>query len=507
MSTKINSRSPFFINYGEPAVPLVELTCTLLNANGFAVGVQGNIIMPDVAYGSIISITSTSSDFANGKWAVVTSETSRSMTLRVLVSDGFSNTGDYIDCPVTTNQVVADCINRITLSGAIPDKTIAVFGNSTSITLSSHFSISAGTLAYKFGQNSYADLDLSLVSGVITISSKSIAGVFPVVIVAFSSSDSTTCEVVDTFNVTVNNAGAFDCTTADLRGGDISKTGVLTKPNVVGVITATKETSGGSAVTSVAANGTSNPVNKTLFYDITVPTGYSNAGATVECSKQYSQESNVTLPTLACSNIDFDDQAILLSGAVIAGTLEDHRFSPSKEITDFNFTPKSFAEVASNTDRDVTYTFTVPSGYSNTGASLSCVYVIEQPANIVAPADDCQSKNYNYYIGITSTAGSFDDYKNNFSYVVANRTSFKVFSEISNLYNLKGKTFCQYQGYSFVPTIVVSGKFTAISVTYNQNGVATNLKPEEFLIRFSSGNQVNELWRKNYTDQTVTQIF
>ena len=110
-------------------------------------------------------------------------------------------------------------------------------------------------------------------------------------------------------------------------------------------------------------------------------------------------------------------------------------------------------------------------------------------------------------MGITTAAGSFDDYKNNFSYVVANRTNFKVFSEINNLYNLKGKTFCQYQGYSFVPSIIPSGQFTAISVTYNPKGVATNLKPEEFLIRIGSGNQVSELWRKNYSSQTVTQIF
>lgn len=508
MSTKINARSPFFINYAEPEVPLVELTCSLINASGFAVGVEGDITMPDVDYGTILSITSTDSDYANGKWAVVATETSRTMTLRVFVTDGFSNTGNYVDCDVTAQQVVADCINRITLTNPITDKTISVFGNSTTITLSNHFSISEGSLAYRFGGNSYADLDLSLVANVVTVSSKSTAGVFSVVVVASSSTDSTTCEVAETFDVTVNNAGVFNCTTADLRGGDISKTGVLTKPNVVGVITATKETSGGSAVTSVAANNTNDPINKTLYYDITVPIGYSNEGSTIECSKEYSQESNVTLPTLECSNIDFDDQAILLSGAVIPGTLEDHRFSPSKEITDFNFSPKTFPTVTTNTDRDVTFTFTVPSGYSNTGATLNCVYEIEQPATVAAPVDTCASKIYKYYVGITNNAGSWDEYKNNFNLTVANRTSTVVFSEINNLYNLKGTTFCQYSGYDTIPSIVPNGNFTAIWVAYiSSRGVSTTYQPVEYIIRFGSNNQVNEMWRKNYDSNTVTQIF
>ena len=83
MSTKINARSPFFISYTEPVKPLVALTCTLIDATSFAVGVQGEITLPNIAYGTFISITSSSSDFANGKWAVVASPTTRSMIVRV----------------------------------------------------------------------------------------------------------------------------------------------------------------------------------------------------------------------------------------------------------------------------------------------------------------------------------------------------------------------------------------------------------------------------------------
>ena len=508
MSTKINARSPFFISYTEPVKPLVALTCTLIDATGFAVGVQGEITLPNISFGSVISITSSSSDFANGKWAVVTNVTTRSMTLRVLVPSGFSNADAYVDCTVTASQVVASCINRITLNNAIPDKTLAVFGNSTTITLSSHFSISAGTLAYKFGQNSYAEFDLSLNSGVITITTKTTAGVFPIVVVAYSSSDSTTCEKVDSFNVTVNNAGTFTCTTANLLGGAISSAGVLTLPNSVGTITKTMESSGGSAVTSVAANGASGSISKTLFYAITVPTGYANAAASVECSVAYTQTSNVVVPTLACNLIDFDDQAILTSGVVLPGTLEDHYSfaSGTLDLTDFNYTPKKFAQVTSNIDRDVTYSITVPSGYSNAGATLSCVYEILQPADL--NFIDCNTKDEVFFIGVKTPLGF--DYLTNYSNPFANYSYFKVYADTTSVYNLQGKTLCvgSINGTDKGPFNVGAGQVTAIGrINYGQGGVSTVTVTEEMWIQFGSGNVVQTLHRKNYANQTTVQIF
>ena len=494
MSTKINARSPFFISYTEPVKPQVALDCTLIDATGFAVGVQGEITLPNISFGSVISITSSSSAFANGKWAVVTSETTRSMTLRVLVPPGFSNAAAYVDCTVTANQVVASCVNRITLNNAIPDKTLAVFGNSTTITLSSHFSISAGTLAYKFGQNSYAEFDLSLQSGVVTITSKTTAGVFPIVVVAYSSSDSTTCEVVDSFNVTVNNAGTFTCTTANLLGGAISSAGVLTLPNSVGTITKTMESSGGSTVTSVAANGGSGSISKTLFYAITVPTGYANAGASVECSVAYTQKSNVVTPTLTCDIIDFDDQAILLTGSVVPGTLEDGSSfaSGDLDLTDFNYTPKKFAVVSSLTTREVTYSITVPSGYSNAGATLNCVYEILQPGDV--NAIDCSSRNNVFFIGVKTPLGF--DYLTNYTSTNANVRYLKVYADTTDIYNLQGKTLCvgSIDGTDKTPFIVSAGNVTAIGkINYGSGGVSTVTVPT--------------LQRKKYANQTTVQIF
>lgn len=508
MSTKINARSPFFISYTEPVKPLVALTSALIDAKNFAVGVQGEITLPTISFGSFISITSSNSAFANGKWAVVTSQTTRSMTVRVLVPSGFSNAGAFVDVTVSANQVVASCVNRITLNPVIPNKTLAVFGNSTTITLSDHFSISAGTLAYRFGQNSFSEFDLSLQSGVVTITSKTTAGVFPIVIVAFSSSDATTCEKVDSFNVTVNNAGTFNCTTANLLGGNITSAGVLTLPNSVGTITKTMESSGGSAVTSVSANGASGSINKTLFYAITVPTGYANAGASVECSVVYVQTSNVVTPTLTCGLIDFDDQAILVSGSVIPGTLEDHNSfaSGSLDLTNFNYSPKKFATVENNIDRDITYAITVPSGYSNAGATLNCVYEILQPGdpNTVV----CTTRNNSFWIGVQSPVST--NYPFEYNRTVSNLGILNVFSDANSVYNLQGKRLCisSDSGVTKTPLIAGAGQLTVIGkINYTPSGVSTVTVPEEFIIFFGSGNTVASLFRKNYANQTTVQIF
>ena len=514
MSTKINARSPFFISYTEPVKPLVELVCSSttngINATDFAVGVQGNITLPGTDYGSFISITSSNSDYANGKWAVVATPTVRSMVLRTLVPPGFSNAGDYVDCTVTADQVVADCLNKITLDTPITDKTLAVFGNSTTITLSDNFSISAGTLAYKFGQNSYSEFDLSLSSGVVTITTKTTAGVFPIVIVAYSSSDSTTCEVVDSFNVTVNNAGEFICDTADLLGGNVSPDGVLTLPNSAAnsVITKTMETSGGSAVESVAANGTGSSITKRLYYEITVPTGYSNAAASIECYIDYTQASNIVVPTLICGIIDFDDQYISQAGAVFAGTLEDHYSfsSGSLDLTDFNFSPKSYTEVENDTDRNVTYSITVPSGYTNAGDILSCDYEIKQPGNPSLTV--CSSRNDSFWIGTRTPLET--NYLTNYTYTTGNLGLLNVFTDVSSIYQLQGKKLCSSSdgGITKSPFLPANGNITVIGkINYGSGGVSTVTVPEEFWIQFGSGGLITTMHRKNYANQTTTQIF
>ena len=85
MSTKINVRSPFYINITEPTEPTIELTTALINAQGFAVDEYGNITLPVLDFGTITSYTSSAGDFSNGKFAAVGTDTSRTVVFTILV--------------------------------------------------------------------------------------------------------------------------------------------------------------------------------------------------------------------------------------------------------------------------------------------------------------------------------------------------------------------------------------------------------------------------------------
>ena len=72
----------------------------------------------------------------------------------------------------------------------------------------------------------------------------------------------TTCEAVQSISVTVNQTTtAYSCTSPTnpaLQGGSITQAGVITKPTALGTVGTIKASSGGGAITSVAANsGTS----------------------------------------------------------------------------------------------------------------------------------------------------------------------------------------------------------------------------------------------------------
>ena len=83
MSTKINVRSPFYLKYGEPALPAVALDCATINLQGFAVDQFGNVTLPDSDYGTIASYTSSAGDFTDGRFATVGSDTSRTVTFSI----------------------------------------------------------------------------------------------------------------------------------------------------------------------------------------------------------------------------------------------------------------------------------------------------------------------------------------------------------------------------------------------------------------------------------------
>ena len=103
--SKINARSPFYLSYTTPAAPTPEFTCTVANATGFEVDQEGVITEPTLAYGSIKSFTSSDSGFSNGKYATVSTATTRTVVFKINIPSGFSNTASAtIDCTLTASQ-------------------------------------------------------------------------------------------------------------------------------------------------------------------------------------------------------------------------------------------------------------------------------------------------------------------------------------------------------------------------------------------------------------------
>ena len=374
MSTKINARSPHYLSYTEPALPTVALTCTLVNLQGMEVDQFGAIKLPTTDFGSLKTYTSTASDFANGKFATVSTPTSRTVNFSVAIPANYSNSGDEIlSCSATAIQPTYTCTGGITNNGSIPNQSLNTGGATATITLTSYFT--GSIQGYTIG-NPHTDFVATSITGnVLSLFSQSKAGVKTILVTAFDG-DELTCDATQTIQVTTTSVDAFTCSDAFLTGGAISQSGTITDPTLEGVISARKSTSGGSTITSYPANTTGSARDVTLFFDITVPTGFSNTGATVECSKPFSQPST-TLPPFGCTDAGLTGQGIALNGSIKKGTANKGTITA--------FSPISFAAVSSNTDRDVAFSITPPSsGYSNSGGSdISCTITMQQPAPAV----------------------------------------------------------------------------------------------------------------------------
>jgi len=125
MSTKINVRSPFYLNLTEPQVPLPLYDCGVANLTGFSIDNQGVVTEPSPDYGLVYSYTSSAGDFADGKFATVSSDTSRTVIFTLTIPFGFSNSADlYLECGLTTTQagtttstVETPCTPSVTTSG------------------------------------------------------------------------------------------------------------------------------------------------------------------------------------------------------------------------------------------------------------------------------------------------------------------------------------------------------------------------------------------------------
>jgi len=500
MSTKINVRSPYYLSYSEPPEPLPTFDCGYANPVNFSIDESGAISLPSLDYGAIQSYTSTASDFSNGTFDEVSSDTLRTVKLTIIAPEGFDNQGDGIICEVTATQPLkpVDCPTVVSASGSIPSQALNTGGQSVTIDYSSYFTGTTSDFTdYIINSNgSYLDVSLNTTDEEVTITSKVTAGVFSIQIERID--NTTGCNAKQTISTTLTSLATFNCTTANLLGGAIAADGTLTTPSSIGTVTATKETSGGASVTSIAANNTGSDISVTLYYDVLVPSGYSNSGSTIECNVTYTQKSNIVTPTFTCSDVDLDDQAILVDGNVTAGVAKYYGPNGREYLTIQSFTPTTFPQVSEITRRDVTYTVEVPSGFTNTGSTIDCVESIKQPAADIPVAGPCDNKTETWYVG----ANTGDNYTTFDKKNIA-ATKFLAKAEDVQAPNgaWEGKTLCVNGSVAQIP----NGNHTYIRKTAGSLYLQ-QVTQFEYVLVFGSANAIKAVYLKDWNTKQLRRL-
>lgn len=400
--SKINARSPFYLSYTTPTAPTPEFTCAIANAIDFEVDQEGVITEPKLSYGTINSFTSSDSGFSNGKYATVTTDTTRTVVFKITIPSGFSNTASgTIDCTLTATQPkkvtsgsTPSCSGGPTTNGSIPNQSIASGGNTVTINLASYFTAGSSSIAGYTSLNYHTSfVQMSITGSTLTLTSLNVGGVKTVYVRAFDN-DANTCTAVQAIQVTVTSVNSLGCTSSSgvtsvgLVGGSITAAGVITQPNALVAIDSMSLTEGGSTITSVSANSGSSSQNVTIWFNFTVPAGYSNAGATLRCSKQLVQQ-GTSLPTFTCDDAGFKDQAVYDTGAINVGSAEKGTIT--------GVTPVKFDPVDTDTPRTINLGITIPTGFANAGSAKSggCDIV-----GILQPAELSPFGNTSFYLSL-----------------------------------------------------------------------------------------------------------
>ena len=392
MSTKINVRSPFYLEFTEPVQTLGTFDCTTANLQNFAVQSDGAVIEPTIAYGLIIDETATS--FAANTSG---SPISRSITYTIEIPEGYSNVADStVDCTVTVDQpsqtAQEDPVqnnNCPTFSGSIPSYSNVSSG--TVINLASYFTAGAGASidSYEIIRYGAAGIGYELTGSSLKLISSVNCASATFVVVAHNSADA--CSVRSNgFNASSNcveddGAGGtqpvlFGCGTVSLSGGSIKQDGQHTKASFK--LGSVKELLYNGSVLSppynVGVNNSGGNLSKTITYRMYILPGYDNytPGATIDCDVTYSQPAVPTLKPFECGDAGLAYMFISKKGNIAEGS--------AAEGTIKSWTPQSFPEVSVDTSRTVTFTVTAPNDpkYSNANQDIDCDKVLVQPRTV-----------------------------------------------------------------------------------------------------------------------------
>lgn len=315
-----------------------NFVCSSTTLTGFAIADDGTITAPTASLGTITATSPAS-------FATVNETTLRTLTVTITAPSGFNNSGESIICSVTAYQAatppLADLIcDDITLTG------FAVAADGT-VTLPT---VDIGTIASTSPAN-YAIVNVAT-QRTLTVN-----------ITVPSGYGNTGENIACTTTATQPLTPTLACEDITLTGFAVAWDGVITLPTTdIGTIASTTPASFEDVETDTL---------RTLNVNIDVPSGYFNTGSTLTCTTTATQPADQ--PALACNDITFTGLAVDFKGAIT---------TPSVDVgTVSSISPTSFSgHVTTDTSRTITVNVTVPSGYSNSGATLACSQTVTQSA-------------------------------------------------------------------------------------------------------------------------------
>ena len=497
--SKLNARSPFYINYSTPTAPTVAYDCTVANLTGFAVDQEGVITEPNVERGVFKSFTSSAGDFANDKFATVSTATSRTITVTIQIPTGYSNSSDgTFTCTATATQIAKvtsgstpSCTGGPTLNGSISTQTIASGGNTVTIDLTTKFNSATKYSVFNY----HPALFNAVVSGTNLILTSGNSGGSGNAYVRANDNGVNTCSVQQRVPVTITVSSALDCTTADLTGGTATAAGAVTQPTLIGgtIASFSLDSSGSPTITSLSANSGSASQSVTVYFNITVGSEYTNSGATIVCPKAILQ-AGTALPTFTCDIAGISGQGISRGGDVIVGT------AAVGTITDYTLvgsTEKSFGEITTAVTRNVSFTVTPPAGEYSSDSAITCpdssgLSLTQQPAT-----SNCGTV---VYFGNPRGEVDEDDFCQSGA---AYPREFKVLSTAPIIRQAKGHTVCYANQDNNEPQGVFQGDdlYYVVDISENLTDITqralSNTQFNAFILWRVNNGIIQEVWEWN----------
>jgi len=461
MSTKINSRSPFYFTATEPTTT-ETFTCTTANLQGFSVASNGNITEPVPQFGTIIARSHTGFSVLN----VGDSNASRTVTYTIKIpSTGYTNSGNTIDCDVTFLQLAPTTCDASSNNNMLVFSTGSPIGNLTNvssgntISLGSFFTLGSSGAAFKryeiktVGSNAFTTtLSDTTRTATLTISTSNTCISATFYIRAFNATDACFTDS-NTFTVSSVCSNDFDCNTANLRNGILDPTGALIPPDrdggdlqdiVIKSINSSTASPAGQSVLSRADQIThlaySSGADRTvvLTFKFHVPLGYSNYGSgttDVDCDHQFVQRSSGTI-SLECTATNEGDPFIGFDGfrvgrngviqyssnSVILHTLSTGAVNFTETFLEIKSVTTNISDGAggfepifplltqaqansSGSNRTIKVTFKVPSSpvtFSNSGSNKTC------DVGVIQDVSDNPCSDTGFYPFTITNIGFFD---------------------------------------------------------------------------------------------------